>query len=352
MAFVQTKYDELCKQFNNAVKKVAIYNTDANRKLPDDDVKLNKYATDILNAYNNFVRYAAEVYPSMNAASKRQIDEKFSNNYSKSVVDWIDFLGFSVEPPVSLNECNIDSLISKSPEGAKGQTNNVSEDENESNGENEDNDAVNGSMKTVNENADRGEMNQKSPSKLDKKKESLFTLREPNEFDELYSLDFARRMPEPTKRAKKQTNERFHSNYVQRRSENSNMLRTGNLRGRGGGFRPPNRSNLIISSGEEDDDNFDDVQNGDLISKLDFYNLCARTFTEVYSGDPLGLRPFLNQIKMVQGMCKTREHIDLLQNFIMSHVRGVALDLLPEQPESIEQMYQFWRRKLGRIIRK
>lgn len=70
------------------------------------------------------------------------------------------------------------------------------------------------------------------------------------------------------------------------------------------------------------------------------FNLCAHTFRETYSGDPLALKPFINQINMVHQMCQYDGHEQIFINFIMAHVKGVAADILPAEPNSIELIIQ------------
>lgn len=82
----------------------------------------------------------------------------------------------------------------------------------------------------------------------------------------------------------------------------------------------------------------DDNDYVDQISELNFYNLCARTFTESYAGDPLALKPFLNKITMVHRMCQNDGHEAILKDSIMAHVKGLAADVLPADAESIESI--------------
>lgn len=111
--------------------------------------------------------------------------------------------------------------------------------------------------------------------------------------------------------------------------------------------------------GEESDDNQNSLNNqGDQIilqsahiiandpinqqvnmtSNVEFYNVCARTFIECYSGDPLGLKPLLRQIKSIQTLCENDGHREILKDYVHSKLKGAALDLVPEEPETVKSI--------------
>lgn len=68
------------------------------------------------------------------------------------------------------------------------------------------------------------------------------------------------------------------------------------------------------------------------ISKIEFYNLCARTLNTTFSGDPLALQPFLNGISLLQTMDEENEHEQILRDFILTKLQGIALECLPTNP--------------------
>lgn len=65
------------------------------------------------------------------------------------------------------------------------------------------------------------------------------------------------------------------------------------------------------------------------ITKIDYYNLCARTINNTYDGDALSLTPFLNAITLLESMDETNLHRMVLRDFILTKLKGIPLELLP-----------------------
>lgn len=65
--------------------------------------------------------------------------------------------------------------------------------------------------------------------------------------------------------------------------------------------------------------------------------MCIRQISTIYTGDPLGLPPFIASIKLLQNMDTTNAHSDILKGVIMTKLQGVALECIPADP-TIEQI--------------
>lgn len=109
-----------------------------------------------------------------------------------------------------------------------------------------------------------------------------------------------------------------------------------------------NNSNIITGdSGGSSNNNNNNQNNGSnstivvnqnpnmAITKMEFLALCGRTIGQIYNGDPGGLAPFLNAIKLLKSMYDGTEHDATLQAFIMTKLAGKALDFVPKEPESV-----------------
>lgn len=72
-----------------------------------------------------------------------------------------------------------------------------------------------------------------------------------------------------------------------------------------------------------------------MATKIEFLNLCARTIHATYSGDPIGLTPFVNAIELLESIDETNQHTDTLKIFIMTKLQGVALESVPQNPATI-----------------
>lgn len=66
------------------------------------------------------------------------------------------------------------------------------------------------------------------------------------------------------------------------------------------------------------------------LSKLEYYNLCARTLNSIYSGDPLGLTPFINSINLLISLDTNKANESVLKDFVLSKLQGIAIECIPE----------------------
>lgn len=72
------------------------------------------------------------------------------------------------------------------------------------------------------------------------------------------------------------------------------------------------------------------------LTKIDFFNLCARTITHTYNGDPIELAPFLKSIELLQSLDENNQFTEVLKNFILTKLQGVAMEAMPANPVTIQ----------------
>lgn len=65
------------------------------------------------------------------------------------------------------------------------------------------------------------------------------------------------------------------------------------------------------------------------LTRVEYYNLCARTLNTTYSGDALALTPFLKAIKLLQTMDEATLHTDILRDYILTKLQGIAIECIP-----------------------
>lgn len=68
------------------------------------------------------------------------------------------------------------------------------------------------------------------------------------------------------------------------------------------------------------------------ITKIDYLNLCARTLPKMFNGDALELTPFLKSITLLQSMDTENEHTEVLRDFILTKLQGIAIECVPNDP--------------------
>lgn len=73
------------------------------------------------------------------------------------------------------------------------------------------------------------------------------------------------------------------------------------------------------------------------MSTIEYYNLCTRQLNTMYSGDPLGLPPFIDAITLLQQIDTTNEHSEILKGVILTKLQGTAREILPTNA-TIEQI--------------
>lgn len=87
-----------------------------------------------------------------------------------------------------------------------------------------------------------------------------------------------------------------------------------------------------LSDVEDDADNMPDQ-----ISVTDFLRLAANTINRNFSGDPLALNAFINSINLLKTIADAT-HEALLRQFILSKLEGRALEAVPQNVNSIDEI--------------
>lgn len=65
------------------------------------------------------------------------------------------------------------------------------------------------------------------------------------------------------------------------------------------------------------------------MSADEFWALTAKTLNKNYSGDPLGLKSFLNALRLLRTKAGT-DHQDLLREIVLTKIDGNALEFIPD----------------------
>lgn len=114
--FNQNKYDKLKKEFENKKKK--IFNYEADRKLPTDSderiERVNLYKTELVTAYNEYIKFVAEEFPTFDQDSKIRVREKVSL-YKQYVLKALTILGLFLDLPNNFEEIDISKITTRIP---------------------------------------------------------------------------------------------------------------------------------------------------------------------------------------------------------------------------------------------
>lgn len=105
-------------------------------------------------------------------------------------------------------------------------------------------------------------------------------------------------------------------------------------------------ANNSLSSSQTSISSISDSNEMAHISKVEFIKLCASTINQHFDGDPLKLGSFLNSIDLLQSMATNEELKDSLVKFIKTKLVGKALEYMPEDPLTIEQIVALLRDKV------
>lgn len=81
------------------------------------------------------------------------------------------------------------------------------------------------------------------------------------------------------------------------------------------------------------------------LTEIEYFSLCARTLTSMYSGDPLALTPFLRTIELLKSLDTANEHEEVLKNYVLSKLQGTAIECLPQNP-SLETIINTLKEKI------
>lgn len=80
-------------------------------------------------------------------------------------------------------------------------------------------------------------------------------------------------------------------------------------------------------------------------TKIEYYNLCSRTLTATYEGDPLGLTPFIRSIELLESLDGDKTHQTVLRDFVLTKLKGVASECQTENP-TIKQIIDTLKLKI------
>lgn len=332
-----TGFNEVKTTFYGKASNILIYKSDRSRKLPTDQNMLNKYRDEVVEKYNAMAALAASIYETLDEKEKEKIKNSFEKFYKPRLIEALNFIGFMVEAPENFDALEIACIADLPIDGAAGGNDDTDL-------EFEENESFKAAMQQhmqpndderterIRSMFEQNQNNKPTGLKADAKASRVVTNTKfrnmnPNDFDNLYSLD-------PKKIAANRNN---FQNWRQTQPTKSNAYPNAYPKP-----RPPNPENFRTNyrqgtvQNDPNDWDYSYSDSHDEISVINFYNLCARTFTETYSGDPLALKPFINQINMVQRMCQNEGHEAILKDFIMSHVKGLASDILPADPDSVD----------------
>lgn len=69
------------------------------------------------------------------------------------------------------------------------------------------------------------------------------------------------------------------------------------------------------------------------LTKIEYHNMCTRTINTTYSGDPLGLRPFIDSIDSLIDIDDGNAFASTLKNCILMKLSGSARDCIPNTPD-------------------
>lgn len=73
------------------------------------------------------------------------------------------------------------------------------------------------------------------------------------------------------------------------------------------------------------------------LTKIDYHNMCTRTMNVVFSGDPLALQPFIDQIESLEDIDEGNQFTATLKRCILMKLQGNARDCIPEDA-TVEQI--------------
>lgn len=274
----------LKEDFERASKRVKIFKTDSNRKLPTEGETLLRYANDVINSYNAYVSHVASRYPSLKTAEKNKIEQAFENTHKRNLLECLEILGFEVNHSGILDEVNIESL-------RKLQTSDEQLDVHDDNS------------------SDKSE-----DSDLNATFRNLSSIQDGNLVENLKSDEKIKSFSVETNTEKQQ----FDTPSISREQSVRNPIITDNER---------NKNILPVKV----------TQTVKMTTKIEFHKACAQTFPEVYDGvDPQGAQPFIRKIELLESMSDSADTDDILFRFLKSNLKGRAFDIIKDAKTTAE----------------
>lgn len=74
-------------------------------------------------------------------------------------------------------------------------------------------------------------------------------------------------------------------------------------------------------------------------AKIEYLRQVSHTVTKSFSGDPLALGGFVRSVKMMQSISDENQ-MNLLRDFVMTRLEGKALEVVPAEPATIDEIVQ------------
>lgn len=316
----ETDFNTIKGEFYSKASNILAFKTDKRKTMTTDPDKIEKYRNELVEKYNAMAELAESIYESLKKSEQDKLVNSFTQYYRPRLAQALDFIGYVVEMPQRFGTIDI-AKVQKLDEGAAlGGT--VDDDDFEWDG-----------FEQMLQSQDQPNDSQLKKNDIMPAKtqgtgtKSRFFGMTSADFDEKFSF---RPQNFNSNRGKGTNVYDGNRNNSQKRSNPNPNFNSNSHARTGTNFGMDLNADSNASSQE-----YEDVEQ---ISEMNFYNLCARTFTETYAGDALALKPFISKINMVQRMCQHEGHEAILRDCIMAHVTGLAADVLPADPESIESI--------------
>lgn len=107
----EDEYNEVSGNFEKVAKRILIFKTDKNRKVPTDKEKVLKYKTDIVEAYNNFIEFIARVFESQNTKTKEALHRDFDNVHKPKLLECLKVLKLTAQVPRNFLSLDINTIV-------------------------------------------------------------------------------------------------------------------------------------------------------------------------------------------------------------------------------------------------
>lgn len=93
--------------------------------------------------------------------------------------------------------------------------------------------------------------------------------------------------------------------------------------------------------------NIEETENKMVLEKPTFLGLMSTNIRKNYNGDPLALQPFLASINLLKRMTDDNEELlGLLKDFVLTKLEGIAAEIIPPEPDTIDVITTALKNKL------
>ncbi|XP_055326023.1 putative mediator of RNA polymerase II transcription subunit 14 [Sitodiplosis mosellana] len=94
-------------------------------------------------------------------------------------------------------------------------------------------------------------------------------------------------------------------------------------------------------------DNFNETENTMVLEKAAYLSLMAAHIRKNYNGDPNALQPFLATIDLLKDLAEdSRELLTSLKKFVLAKLEGIACEIVPTNPNSIDDIVDALKSKI------